>query len=66
MIQNLGPDNLYIDDVDPCTTTEGTQIPAGSAVALGGGTMYNAISEGTSDTRVLGRGQGFFYGTVPV
>jgi hypothetical protein len=59
MIQNHGPDDLYVHDVDPATADQGTLVPSGSALAVGGGADFFAISDGTSDTRILGRGESF-------
>lgn len=60
LIQNLGPDNLYVGDED-VTDENGLQLAAGESVARG---VTNAatyvVSSGTSDARILGRGTGFF------
>ena len=60
LIQNLGPDALYVQDVTPATTTDGVKVPSGSSVFLGGTEVYYAVSDGTSDVRDLGRGLGIF------
>jgi hypothetical protein len=65
LIQNLGDDNLYVSDVNPATVDNGVLIQSGEAVSVLGGDNFYAISAGTSDVRVLGRGAGFFYGAAP-
>jgi hypothetical protein len=65
LIQNLGDDVLYVSDVDPATVGNGVEVQPNDCVAVGGGANFYAISEGTSDVRTLGRGSGYFQGTVP-
>ena len=60
LIQNLGPDILYVQDVTPATTTDGVKVASGSSIVIGGGESYYAVSAGKSDVRVLGRGLGIF------
>lgn len=59
LIQNLGPDALYVQDVTPATTTDGVKVPSGSSIFIGGQAYY-AVSDGTSDVRDLGRGLGIY------
>jgi hypothetical protein len=60
LIQNLGDDPLYVLDDADVTVDNGLQVSAGRAVAVGGGDAYFAVSEGSSDVRVLSRGTGVF------
>ena len=60
LIQNLGPDALYVSDVDPATADNGVQVSVGRSVAVGYGDTYYGISAGTSDVRNLARGVGLF------
>lgn len=55
LVQNLGPDDLYVDNVSTVTTASGLRVAAGETVAVGANNHY-AISEGTSDVRVLSGG----------
>lgn len=56
LIQNLGPDDLYVDPSSSVTVGNGLRVAAGKAVAVTGSVNYYAISEGTSDVRVLVNG----------
>lgn len=60
LIQNLGSDDLYVADVNPATTVNGALVANGSSIVVGGGEDYYAISEGTSDVRVLARASGVY------
>lgn len=59
LIQNLGPDDVYIGESSSVTSSTGLKIVAGKSVAVGNtnGTLY-AISAGTSDVRSLTRATG--------
>jgi hypothetical protein len=57
LIQNLGPDILYVGEQDDAADT-GVQLSAGDAVAVGDGLTYYGVSVGTSDVRLLGRATG--------
>ena len=60
LIQNLGPDALYVWDEPGVTTSNGVQVSAGRAVAVGSGFEHFGISAGTSDVRTLSGGLGLF------
>ncbi len=60
LIQNLGPDTLYL--AEPTVSVgAGVQVLVDQAVTIGASNsvMY-AVSEGTSDVRILGEGLGMF------
>lgn len=65
LIQNLGDGVLYVSDVDPATVDNGVEVQPNDAITVGGGAIFYAISDGTSDVRTLGRGSGYFQGTAP-
>lgn len=52
LIQNLGPDDLYVDSTSSVTTADGLRLAAGETVGVGANNHW-AISEGTSDVRTL-------------
>ena len=60
LVQNLGPDELYVADVTPATSSNGFRLESGESLALGSGRTYYAVSVGTSDVRVLGGSSGVF------
>lgn len=64
LIQNLGPDDLYVADVNPATTSNGFKVEEAESIAVGGGRTYYAVSAGTSDVRVLGGASGVFEDAV--
>lgn len=59
LIQNLGPDEVYIGESSSVTTSTGLEIVAGESLAVGNtnANLY-AISAGTSDVRTLTRATG--------
>jgi hypothetical protein len=61
LIQNLGPDPVYIG-FSGVTTSDGIEVASGVSLVMGetGETVY-AVSIGTSDVRTLDRGEGLFY-----
>lgn len=61
LIQNLGPDTLYIGTADDVDDTNGFPLYANGIVAVSqaNGKLY-AVSEGTSDVRTLPRASGVF------
>ena len=61
LIQNLGPDDLYVQPFSGVTVQSGFRIPSGKSVAVGyaNGGLY-AVSAGTSEVRTLGGGTGMF------
>lgn len=61
LIQNLGPDPVYIGGSSAVTSANGLRVASGEALAVGTSTstLY-AISGGTSDVRTLSRGTGIF------
>lgn len=60
LIQNLGPDDLYVGD-SSVTTSTGVQVNSGESLTVGAtnGSVY-VISDGTSDVRTLTRGLGVY------
>lgn len=58
LIQNLGDDDLYVDDIEDVTSDSGYRIVAGDSIAVGGGHTYYGISGGSSDVRILPGGIG--------
>jgi hypothetical protein len=60
LIQNLGPDALYLGDAEVSDET-GVLLEANTSLVVGqlNQSLY-AISANTSDVRVLARGQGIF------
>jgi hypothetical protein len=64
LVQNLGPDDLYVGVSDTVTTGDGIRISAGDSASVGftSSPLYG-ISSGTSDVRLLAAGTGI-YGTV--
>ena len=60
LVQNLGPDTIYIGESD-VSSGDGVTVLVNEAVAIG---AFNrpvyAVSDGTSDVRLLGRGTGMF------
>lgn len=60
LIQNLGDDDLYVLDESSVTIDTGVQLITGASVVVGDGESFYAVSEGTSDVRILGRGTGIF------
>ena len=60
LIQNLGPDALYIGD-DGVDSTSGIKLVAGKALSVAfSDTALYAVSSGTSDMRLLPDGTGVF------
>jgi hypothetical protein len=60
LIQNLGPDPIYVGE-SGVTTDTGLQVSAGRSVAVGSkDAEVFVVSDGTSDVRLLGRGLGVF------
>lgn len=60
LIQNLGPDPLYVGNSD-VTTDTGVQINTGESLTVGvTETDVYVVSAGTSDVRTLIRGLGVF------
>jgi hypothetical protein len=65
LIQNLGPDAVYIGGT-AVTTETGFRVSSGEALAVGTATsMLYAVSDGTSDVRILNRATGIFTFTPP-
>lgn len=64
LVQNLGPDDLYIGE-STVTEANGVFVAAGNSAAVGYGLSYYVVSSGTSDVRVLGGGVGVFTGVAP-
>jgi hypothetical protein len=60
LIQNLGPDALYVWDEEGVTADNGVQVSVGRAVVVGSGFEHFGISAGTSDVRTLAGGLGLF------
>lgn len=60
LIQNLGPDDLFVTDEETATAADGVQVSMGNAVAVGDGQLYHGVSAGTSDVRVLRNCVGIF------
>lgn len=66
LLQNLGPDNLYVGNSDSSgnplvTSTNGFRLAAGQSVAVtNGSTETSIVSEGSSEYRILNRGIGVF------
>jgi hypothetical protein len=65
LVQNLGPDLLYIEDNPNVTAETGVQVTAGDSVSAGSGETHYCVSAGTSDYRLLGEGTGYHLGTPP-
>ena len=65
LVQNLGPDELYIADVSPATSTNGFRLESGESLAVGSGRTYYAVSAGSSDVRLLGGASGVFDDVAP-
>lgn len=65
LIQNLGPDLLYVEANANVTAETGVQVTAGDSVSTGAGETHYCISAGNSDYRVLGEGFGYHLGTPP-
>lgn len=65
LIQNIGPDPVYIGE-GSVTTTTGVRLSEGQALAVGSsnGKLY-AVSSGSSDVRVLPRATGLFSAEAP-
>lgn len=65
LIQNLGPDTLYINE-GSVTAQTGVRVSVGEALVVGtsNDTLY-AVSDGSSDVRVLGRATGIFSAEAP-
>jgi hypothetical protein len=65
LIQNLGPDPIYVGE-SAVTSTTGVRIAAGDSLVVG---SMNApllvVSEDSSDVRFLGRAMGIFFGEPP-
>ena len=60
LIQNLGPDALYIGDLATVTPLTGVKLASGqSFTAVGRGGAW-VVSSGTSDVRLGKRGTGIF------
>ena len=66
LVQNLGPDDVYLGNSD-VTTSNGTMLAAGESIAVGEtNTPLYAVSSGTSDVRTLARATGIFLVDDPV
>jgi hypothetical protein len=65
LIQNLGPDDLYVSDLAMVTTDTGVQITPGHSISVGAGETHYGVSEGTSDVRICGAGTGLFAADAP-
>jgi hypothetical protein len=60
LIQNLGPDALYITDGDD-PENDGVRVEVDQAIAIGfANGVLTAVSDGESDVRILGRATGIF------
>ena len=60
LIQNLGPDDLFLGSLG-VTVETGVRISAGSSITVGyDSEQFYAVSAGTSDARVLASGSGIF------
>lgn len=64
LVQNLGPDDLYIGE-STVTEANGVLLAAGVSVAVGYGLSYYVVSSDTSDVRLLGGAVGVFTGVAP-
>ena len=61
LIQNLGPDPLYIGDLGTVTPATGVKLAPGQSFTAGGrGGGPWVVSSGTSDVRLAKRGTGIF------
>jgi hypothetical protein len=58
VIQNLGTGILYVDTVNPVSSTTGVKVASGASLPVGGGHTYYGISDTTADVRVLPGGMG--------
>lgn len=60
LIQNLGPDILYVGYQD-VTSSNGVQVASGGHAVIGetNDPVY-VVSVGTSDVRILGRGENLY------
>lgn len=61
LIKNLGPDDVYVGNSD-VTTSNGFPLTMGDSLAVGYGNESTfAVSDGTSDVRILPRGSSVVY-----
>lgn len=66
LIQNLGPDTLYVGETDAVDEENGIQLLVGEALSVGATNVsIYAVSEAASDVRILSRGLGFFHVPAP-
>ena len=70
LVQNLGPDDLYIGHSDvsgnPLVTVEaGIRLSAGESISLAStSTQISVVSSGTSEVRNLSSGSGMYSASV--
>jgi hypothetical protein len=61
LVQNLGPDEMYVGNSTGLTSSTGVLVPANKAMAFGfSNTPIYVISAGASDVRFLYGGSGLF------
>jgi hypothetical protein len=58
LIQNLGPDPLYVSDGSTVSANTGVKLTAGQSLTVSTSKGPWAVSAGTSDVRVVNRGTG--------
>jgi hypothetical protein len=66
LIQNLGPDEIYVGESSAVTSSTGVRVSADEVIAVGFVNLgLYAVSAGTSDVRTLTRGTGIFPTVTP-
>lgn len=58
LIQNLGPDPLYIGDRSTVTAATGVRLTTGQSFTASKSSGTWVVSSGTSDVRLVNRGTG--------
>lgn len=58
LVQNLGPDPLYVSDASTVTASTGIKLVAGQSLTVLTSKGPWAVSGGMSDVRVVSRGTG--------
>lgn len=58
LIQNLGPDPLYVSDASTVTASTGVKLTVGQSLVVATAKGPWAVSGGTSDVRLVNRGAG--------
>lgn len=66
LVQNLGPDALYLGRDESVDASSGVKVAAGDAVSVAYTSQpLHGVSVGTSDVRILEAGTGIFVAPAP-